>query len=62
MLVLQELFHRPVIGRVFGGAISRLMGVDRSLIGRMYDREEVTRARSMSYDALAEEALAVKNA
>jgi hypothetical protein len=58
--VLQDLFNNPVVRPVFGGLIARIVGVGPKFLERMYTDEEVARARRMSYDELAEEALAAK--
>lgn len=57
---LQDVFNHPVGGRVFGSAISRIMGVDPRVIRRLYDDADVQRVQRMSYDALAQEALDAK--
>jgi hypothetical protein len=62
MRALQDLFNHPVTGSLFGNALARVAGVEPALMKRLYDESELARARSMSYEALAEEALAIKGA
>jgi hypothetical protein len=47
---------------VLGGVASRLAGVDPEFMAQLNSDEELARAQRMSYEALAEEALAVKGA
>jgi hypothetical protein len=52
----------PAARRWLGPLLSRLAGVDPSLVERLNDEGELTRARHASYDELADEALAEKYA
>ncbi|MEO7096383.1 MAG: hypothetical protein ABI175_24200 [Polyangiales bacterium] len=60
ILGLQDLYHRPVVGSVFGSILSRLAGVEPQYLARLNDDAELERARAMTYEQMAEEALAVK--
>jgi hypothetical protein len=61
MIGLQDVYNdRPVLRVVFGRLIERIVGVSPELIERLYSQEELARARAMSYDELAQEALAAK--
>jgi hypothetical protein len=63
MLALQDLYNdHPVARRVVGPAIERFIGVDGSAIMRLYTEAEKKRAEQMSFDELAEDALAAKHA
>jgi hypothetical protein len=61
MVGLQDVYNdRPVMRVVFGRLIERIVGVSPELIERLYTQDDLARARAMSYDELAEEALAAK--
>jgi len=61
MQALQDLYNdHPVARLVFGRLIERIIGVDRSLLARLYTEGERRRAERMSFDELAEDALAAK--
>jgi hypothetical protein len=63
MLALQDIYNdHPVARRVAGRAIERFIGVDGSAIMRLYTEAEKKRAERMSFEEMAEEALAAKNA
>jgi len=59
--VLQGGMDHPVTARIFGDVIGRIGGVGKEFMGRQYDEAELERARKMSYDELAHEALAAKD-
>lgn len=61
MLFMQNLYQRPAVRRVLGPAIERAVGVQGSMLERLITDEEEARARKMSFDELAEEALNAKN-
>jgi hypothetical protein len=58
---MQDIYVHPLAGRVLGGVAARLVGVDGRFLDRMYDAAEAERARRMSFDELAQEALAAKH-
>lgn len=61
MMGLQDLYNdHPVIRAVFGRVIERIMGVDGSVIERLATGAEWKRASTMSFDEMAQEALAQK--
>ncbi|HCP45251.1 MAG TPA: hypothetical protein DIU15_04385 [Deltaproteobacteria bacterium] len=62
MLTLQDLYNTPVVGRVLGRVLRRTIGVDPRFIVQLYSEVELERTNGMSFDALAQEALAVKYA
>ncbi|AKT36964.1 uncharacterized protein CMC5_010850 [Chondromyces crocatus] len=57
---LQAGFENPVLRPVLGDVFVRLSGVGPDFLARLYTDEELTRARGMSYEALADEALEAK--
>ena len=57
---LGDLANHPVYGRAFVPIVERVLGVDRRVIGILYDDREEAWARAASFDAMAEEALAAK--
>lgn len=63
MQALQDLYNdHPVARLVFGRLIERIVGIDQSLLARLYTEGDVRRAQRMSFDELAEEALSAKYA
>lgn len=60
MLALQALLEHPLIGPIGGPVIARLMGGERSVLRNFFTDEELRRAQAMSFDELADEALAAK--
>ena len=57
---MRILFEHPLAGPILGPAIVRLLGVDPRFIATLYDQSEAEHARTMSFDELAQEALALK--
>ncbi len=60
MRAMQWLYNQPVLGRVFGPALLRAMGADPRAAKFLFTPAELARSQRMSFDELAEEALAVK--
>jgi hypothetical protein len=60
MIFAQDLYNRPVIGKVFGRVLLRALGAEHRAAKIQFTPEELARTRTMSFDELAEEALAVK--
>jgi hypothetical protein len=61
MTALQDAYNdRPVVRLVFGPVIERIVGVGPELITRLYTEAERERASRMTFDQMAEEALALK--
>jgi hypothetical protein len=56
---LQDGYNHPVVGKVLGPAIGRVAGVG-DYLRVLYTDDEESRAARMSFDELAEEAVAVK--
>jgi len=60
MRFLQDGVEHPIAGKLVGGLFGRVAGVGKEWLGRHYDESELSRAQRMSYEELAQEALAVK--
>lgn len=60
MLRFQELYNHPVIGKLFGGVLLRILGADDRAARILFTQEELRRTQAMSFDELAEEAIGVK--
>jgi hypothetical protein len=57
---LQRLAEDEVVGRVFRPVVVRVLGVDERVLRTLYTDEEAERFARMSFDQLADEALAQK--
>lgn len=60
MRAMTDLFRHPVAGRFVAPVVERVMGVDGRLIEQLYTEEEARRARQMTFDELAQDALSAK--
>jgi hypothetical protein len=60
MYALRDTFEHPIAGKIFARPITRIMGVDPKYIRTLYAPEEAARARRMSFEELAEDALQAK--
>lgn len=60
MIFMQELYNRPVVGKLFGRLLLRALGAEDRAARILFTQEELARTKRMSFDELAEEALAVK--
>jgi hypothetical protein len=60
VLTLQDLYHHPVIGPLFGRGLARVSGVGERFLQRLNSEAELAEAARKSYEELAEEALRVK--
>jgi len=60
MITMQNAYNHPVIGRLFGPLILRALGADERAARVLFTPEELARTQAMSFDELAEEALAAK--
>ena len=60
MLIVHELFNRPVVGKLVGPLLLRVAGGDERTIRKLFSDEELRRSQRMSFDELAEDALAAK--
>jgi hypothetical protein len=60
MIVMQDLFNHRVIGPLMGGVILRVLGGEARVAKRAFTEEELARTRAMSFEELAEDAVAAK--
>jgi hypothetical protein len=60
MIAAQDAYNHPVIGKVFGPVLLRALGAEDRAARRLFTQEELRRAQQMSFEELAEEALAAK--
>ena len=58
---LRTLHNTPVIGDIFGNLLSRAIGAPSEYLVNLYTEEEFKRAKGMSMEAMADEALALKD-
>jgi hypothetical protein len=56
----QDAFNDPRVGPIFGPLLARIIGVEPRFIRTLYTDEELARSQAMSFDELAEDALAAK--
>jgi hypothetical protein len=59
---VQDLYNHPIIGKVFGRVLLRVIGADERTARILYTRDELARSQRMSFEELAEEAVAAKYA
>jgi len=57
---LQDGINHPVAGRFVGDFFSRVAGVEKDFMKTLFDEEELARARRMTYEEMAREALSAK--
>jgi len=57
---VQDLFNDPLVGKVLGPALSRLIGLPPYVLQTLYTDDEVERYGAMSFTELADDALAAK--
>ncbi|MEO8548754.1 MAG: hypothetical protein ABI678_02230 [Kofleriaceae bacterium] len=60
MTAAQDLYNTPVIGKVFSRVLLRTLGAEDRAARRLFTEEELARSQRMTFDELAEDALAVK--
>jgi hypothetical protein len=60
LLGAQSLFNHPIGGILFGRIVMRILGCDEQVLRRLYNEDERKRAERMSFDEMADEALAQK--
>jgi hypothetical protein len=60
MIKMQELYNRPIIGKLFGRVFLRVLGAEDRAARILFTQDELKKTMGMSFDELAEEALAVK--
>jgi hypothetical protein len=60
MLGAQALYNHPLVGKLFGRLLLRALGADERAAKFLFTEDELLRSQRMSFDELAEEALAAK--
>ncbi|KAB2887500.1 MAG: hypothetical protein F9K40_21350 [Kofleriaceae bacterium] len=60
MIAMQELFNHRVAGPLLGGVILRVLGGEPRLATRVFTEDELARARAMSFEELAEDAVGAR--
>jgi hypothetical protein len=60
MIGVQDLYNHPVAGRLLGPLLLRALGAEDRAARFLFTREDLERSQRMSFDELAEEALAAK--
>lgn len=58
---LQDGIDHPIAGRFVGDIFSRVAGVEKGFMKTLFDEEELARARRMTYEEMAREAIWAKN-
>lgn len=61
LLALQKINDTPYLGRAFAAIFTRMIIIEPELYRRLTDEAEERRAALLTYEQLAEEALAIKN-
>jgi hypothetical protein len=62
MIAMQDLFNHPLAGPVLGNVLLRVLGGERRAAARLFTEDVLRRAQAMSFEELAEDAVAVKYA
>jgi hypothetical protein len=60
MIKMQELYNHPILGKLLGRVFLRVLGAEDRAARILFTQDELRRTRDMSFDELAEEALALK--
>jgi hypothetical protein len=60
MTWVQDLYNAPVVGKVLGGILLRILGIDPRVAVLLYTDADLARAETMSFEAMGQEALSVK--
>ncbi len=60
--VMQGLFNHPLLGPLAAPAVVQIVGLDPRALAILYTEDDVRRLRSMTFEELAEETLASKDA
>ncbi|HUS32108.1 MAG TPA: hypothetical protein VMZ53_26595 [Kofleriaceae bacterium] len=60
MIGMQDLYNHPIGGRLFGPLLLRALGAEDRAARYLFTKDELTRAQQMSFDEMAEDALAAK--
>jgi len=60
MIAMQNTYNHPILGKLFGRLLLRALGAEDRAARILFTKDELARTQQMSFDELAEEALAVK--
>jgi hypothetical protein len=60
MIRTQDLYNHPVIGKLLGRVLLRMLGAEDRAARILFTTDELARTQRMTFDELAEEALAAK--
>jgi hypothetical protein len=60
MLAMQRAYNHPVLGKLLGRPLLRALGAEERAARILFTPDELARAQRMSFDELAEDALAAK--
>ena len=60
MIGTQNLYNHPIIGKLFGPLLLRALGAEDRAARFLFTPDELARSQRMSFDELAEEAVAAK--
>jgi hypothetical protein len=60
MIYTQDAYNHPLIGRLLGPLLLRALGAEPQLARRLFTDAELAKSQHMSFDELAEDALAAK--
>jgi len=60
MIKMQELYNRPILGKLFGRVFLRVLGAEDRAARILFTQDELKKTMGMSFDELAEEALSLK--
>jgi len=60
MIGMQDLYNHPIVGKVAGPILLRALGAEDRAARYLFTKDELERSHQMSFDEMAEEALAAK--
>ena len=60
MIGMQRLYNHPIAGKLFGRLLLRVLGADDRAARFLFTPEELARSQGMTFDEMAEDALAAK--
>jgi hypothetical protein len=60
IMLMQRLYNTPIIGNLFGRMLLRVLGAEDRAARYLFTEAELARSQGMSFDELAEDALAAK--
>ena len=60
MIAFQEAYNHPILGKLLGRVLLRLLGAEDRAARILFTKDELERAQRMTFDELAEDALAAK--